>query len=108
MNLNLIDLTPLINAAIAIIAAIALKYLVPWLKAKLGEVNYNTMTKVVETLVTSAEQLYKGSGRGEEKLQYVIKQLEQRGYTVDRDEIEASVKKLFNSDADKVVITSEQ
>ena len=46
-----------------------------------------------KTLVYAAEQMY-GAGRGAEKLDYVIKQMEARGYTADRDEIEAALIEL--------------
>ena len=66
--MNTIDITPIVNAAIALIGAAA------------------------------AEQLYKGAGRGEEKKQYVIDFLKQKGFKVDEESvinaIEAAVKQL--------------
>ena len=48
--------------------------------------------------VAAAEQLYKGAGRGEEKKQYVIDFLKQKGFKVDEESvinaIEAAVKQL--------------
>ena len=53
------------------------------------------MTATVRTLVYAAEQLY-GAGKGAEKLDYVIKELEARGFTVDRAAIEAAVAEELN------------
>ena len=52
----------------------------------------------VNIAVTAAEQIFTGSGRGEEKKEYVLKFLEERGFKVDFETldalIEAAVKKL--------------
>ena len=41
--------------------------------------------------VSAAEQIFKGSGRGEEKKQYVIAWLKERGFTVDENELDALI-----------------
>ena len=41
--------------------------------------------------VSAAEQIFKGSGRGEEKKQYVIAWLKERGFTVDEAELDALI-----------------
>lgn len=56
------------------------------------------LTAWVKIGVAAAEQLYKGAGRGEEKKQYVIDFLKQKGFKVDEESvinaIEAAVKQL--------------
>ena len=70
--MNMIDITPIVNAVIALAAV------------KIG--------------VAAAEQLYVGQGRGEEKKQYVLDFLKQKGFKVDEESvvnaIEAIVKQL--------------
>ena len=85
-----IDLTRIFEAVITLLAALITYRLVPWIKSRTNENQQLMLQSIVRTLVFAAEQLY-GAGHGEEKLDYVCKQLAERGYKVDRDEIEASV-----------------
>lgn len=86
-----IDITPIIQAIIALIAALITAKLVPWIKARTTVEQQALLRATIKTLVFAAEQLY-GAGEGEQKLDYVIKQLEDRGFTANRAEIEAVIK----------------
>lgn len=86
-----IDLTPIIQAIIALLAAIITTKVIPWLKAKTTNEQQAMLKATIKTLVFAAEQLY-GAGEGEAKMDYVIAQLEEKGFTADRAEIEAAVK----------------
>ena len=86
-----IDLTPIIQAIIALIAAVITAKVIPWIKAKTTNEQQQRISAVVKTLVFAAEQLY-GAGNGEEKLNYVVTRLEDKGFSVDIDEIEAAIK----------------
>lgn len=86
-----IDITPIIQAIIALIAALITTKLVPWIKARTTVEQQALLRATIKTLVFAAEQLY-GAGEGEQKLDYVIKQLEDRGFTANRAEIEAVIK----------------
>jgi hypothetical protein len=88
-----IDLTPIVQVVIALLATIITAKVVPWLRAKLTAEQYATLTAVTKTLVYAAEQIY-GANRGSDKIDYVVRQLQRRGYTVDRDAIEAQVREL--------------
>lgn len=90
----MIDLTTLFNALIALMAAVITAFVIPWIKAKTTTQQRKLLESIVKTLVFAAEQLY-GAGKGEEKLQYVVQCLKERGYTVDTDMIEAAVKAHF-------------
>ena len=89
-----IDLTPIVQGIIAVIALILTRYIVPWLKAKMTIAQREKLAGVVETFVFAAEQIY-GSGWGKDKLHYVEARLMENGYTVDIDLIEATVRKHF-------------
>ena len=91
--LGKIDLTPLIQAIIVVLSLIITYRIVPYLKSKLSESNYRYLKSVVETLVFAAEQLY-GAGEGDKKLDYVLSELDRRGFTADQDVIEEYVYKL--------------
>ena len=94
--MNMIDITPIINAVIALAAAGVTVFLIPWIKSKTTAEQQSLLAATVKTLVYAAEQLY-GAGKGAEKLDYVIKELEARGFTADRAAIEAAVAEQLNS-----------
>lgn len=86
-----IDLTPIIQAIFALLAALVTYKLIPWIKAKTTAEQRKLLMAMTSTLVFAAEQLY-GAGNGQAKLDYVVEQLEERGFTADRAAIEAIVK----------------
>lgn len=88
-----IDLTPIIQAIIALLAALVTYKLIPWIKAKTTETQYSYLMALTGTLVYAAEKLYE-TGDIENKLSYVSDQLQARGFDVDRAAIEAAVKEL--------------
>ena len=91
-----IDLTPLFQAIITILCLVITLKVKPWLETKLTESQFNYLKSATKSAVFAAEQLY-GAGKGSEKLDYVIKQLEKKGFTVDKDVIEEYVYELTHS-----------
>lgn len=89
-----IDVTDFVTALLGLLASIVTAYLAPWLKAKLGAARYENALSVTNTLVNAAEQIFKGAGRGQEKLEYVRSELQKRGITYDQAKLEAAVFKL--------------
>ena len=94
--MNHIDLTPIIQAFIALLAALITAKVIPWIKSKTTAQQQILLNATVGILVAAAEQLY-GAGHGPEKLQYVKDELELRGFTVDVAAIEAAVRDLTGS-----------
>lgn len=92
----MIDLTPIINAIIALIAAIIAHKVIPWIKARTTNEQQAMLRATVKTLVFAAEQIY-GAGKGAEKLNFVTLRLREQGYTVDPVEIEAAVGEYINN-----------
>jgi len=90
MNINL---TPIFEAIILLLAAVITYKVIPWIKAKTTNEQQALLDAVITTLVFAAEQLY-GAGRGVEKLEFVISELRDRGFTADRVAIEAAVKEF--------------
>lgn len=92
-----IDLTQIILAVITLIGAIITRYLIPWIKGKLSDHQYEVFNGLVRTGVYAAEQLYY-SNQGSQKFQYVIDLLKEHGYDVDslavKALIESTVKEL--------------
>lgn len=86
----MINLTPLINAVIAILAAVLTPRLVAWLKAKTTAEQRNTMQAWAKIAVAAAEQGY-DRDRGKLKKQYVREFLATKGFDVDLEELDAAI-----------------
>lgn len=69
-----IDLTPIVQAAITLIAVIITSVLIPWIKAKVSAENIEKAKNLVKLAVQAAEQIF-GEGKGEEKYNYVVASL---------------------------------
>lgn len=93
-----IDLTDIIVALIGLLSAVITAFVIPWLKTKLDANKWAELVDVAGVAVNAAEQLFKGSGRGDEKLAYVLNYLNEQGYKVDdatlRNVIEDAVFKI--------------
>lgn len=91
----MIDLTHIIEAVIALIVALISTFLIPYLKKKYDAETLAYIKLWVKVGVNAAEQLFQGSGRGEEKLNYVFNFLLDKGIKIDasslRNMIEAEV-----------------
>lgn len=100
----MIDLTPLVQVLISVLALLITTKLIPWLKTKLTTEKQAVLADLIVIAVAAAEQLYTGSGRGAEKYNYVVGFLETKGFTVDLNDptdelrvmIEAAVYDLKN------------
>ena len=92
MNINL---TPIVEAVIALLAALITYKLIPWIKSKTTAQQQANMTAVIKMLVFAAEQIY-GANSGAEKLQYVKERLIERGYDIDLPAIESAVAQYIN------------
>lgn len=92
-----INLTPIFQALIALMAALITYKLIPWIKSKTTEQQQSNLQTLIRVLVFAAEQIY-GAGNGKEKLDYVCAELRERGFEVDLSEIEAAVYAAFNYD----------
>ncbi|MDO4566395.1 MAG: phage holin, LLH family [Oscillospiraceae bacterium] len=93
-----IDLTAIINAVLALCAALITTRLIPWLGSKLESEQQEALGFWTDVAVRAAEQ-YFGSKAGQEKKAYVMSFLESRGFTADDALIEATVCSLFGLSA---------
>ena len=85
------DITPIIEAVAALIAALITAFLVPYIKSKTTAEQQKEINAWVKIAVAAAEQIFAGSGRGEEKKEYVVQWLKDRGITVDAEKIDAMI-----------------
>lgn len=91
----MINLTPIIQAIIGVLAALITYRLIPWIKANTTEKQRALLEAAVQTAVFAAEQIY-GAGNGADKLDYAVAWLHDHGYDVSRADIEACVYNYLN------------
>lgn len=94
MENMMIDLTPVVQAVIALAATLITAFLIPWIRSKTTLEQREMLLSITSSLVYAAEQIY-GAGKGAEKMAYVIAQLEDRGFTADVAAIEAIIKEQY-------------
>lgn len=93
----MIDLTPIMEAIIALVVAVITAFVIPWLKGKIDADKLGQIKLWVTVAVEAAEQLYNGTGRGEEKKAYVVKFLQEKGFTIDPDSLDKLIEAaVFN------------
>jgi len=94
----MVDITVIVQAVLLVISLICSRYIIPWLQRKLGDAKLKSYLDMVARLALAAEGMFKGSGLGAQKKQWVIDQLKARGCTVDEAMIDSVVKEYFNMD----------
>ncbi len=82
-TMKMTDITQILMATMTLIMSMITAFLIPYLKEKIGEKKFAELSRWVSVAVTAAEQIYVGSGRGEEKKAYVLEFLNSKGFTVD-------------------------
>lgn len=93
----MIDITPIANAVIALIAAVITAFVIPLVKAKISKEKLEKIKMWVNIAVEAAEQIYEGSGRGAAKKAYVVEFLNTKGYTLDPDSLDKLIEAaVFN------------
>lgn len=85
------DITTIIEAAAALVAAVITAVVIPYIKSRTTAQQQAEINAWVKIAVTAAEQIYRGSGRGEEKKAYVINWLREHGITVDEAKLDALI-----------------
>ena len=96
--MNTIDITPVVNAVIALAATVVSVFLILWIKSKTTAQQRSELVAWAKIGVAAAEQIYVGQGRGDEKKQYVLEFLKSKGFDLNEESvnnaIEAAVKQL--------------
>lgn len=85
------DITTIIEAVFMLLAAIITAIVIPYIKSKTTVSQQAEINAWVKIAVTAAEQIYAGSGRGEEKKVYVLEWLRAHGVTVDDEKLDAMI-----------------
>jgi len=84
----MIDITPLCMAVMALAAVVITLYLVPWIKSKTTKEQRESINALVKIAVQAAEQIFAGTGRGEEKKAYVMDFLAKKNLKIDMAELD--------------------
>lgn len=85
------NITPIIEAVFALIAAIVTAVVAPYIKSRTTAAQQTEIAAWVKIAVTAAEQIYTGTGRGKEKKKYVEDWLKAHGVTVDSEKLDAMI-----------------
>ena len=87
----MIDITEVIKYAILLVFAVCTTFVIPYIKAKIGDEKFTELQKWVKIGVQAAEMIFKESGMGTVKKEYVIEFLKQKGYTLDTETISSLI-----------------
>ena len=85
------DITQIAVGLISLLATVLTMMVIPWLQAKVGTAKWERMILIIKVAVKAAEQLYQGSGKGEEKKAFVIAWLAERNIRFDEEAIAAAI-----------------
>ena len=91
----MIDLTPIFQALILLLATIITSKLIPWIKTKTTNEQQEKMTVAYRVAVFAAEQLC-GAGNGTDKKHKAKEIVEKAGFTFDDNLLEATVYECLN------------
>ena len=84
------NITPIIEAAVALIAAVLTYALVPWVKSRQTAQQTAEMLKWVEIAVMAAEQLFPPE-MAQKKKQAVVEFLKEKGFRVSESELDSAI-----------------
>ena len=87
----MVDITVIIESVVTLAVALATAFFIPWLKTKIAEEKLIELVRWVDIAVKAAEMIFKESGMGKQKKEYVIEFLESKGYTYDEESIDALI-----------------
>ena len=85
------DITPIIEAVAALAGAVITAVLIPYIKSRTTAAQQEEINGWVRVAVAAAEQIYYGSGRGEEKKAYVLAWMKEHGITLDEQKVDALI-----------------
>lgn len=98
-----IDLTQIILAVITLIGGLLTRFLIPYLIENVEEKKRAKIADIVSTLVEAADRYLK-TATGEERLQYVVEGLAEKGIYVNIDDIHDQYRVLIESAVEQLRI----
>lgn len=96
-----IDITPIIEVVIGLIATVMTVLVIPWIKSKVSASKWDNLCTYAETFVKCAELTFKGTNLGKDKKKYVTEKLtelaNQQGLKFSPEAIEAAIEAAVKS-----------
>lgn len=83
-----IDLNQIMEAMIGLIAAVITCVVIPLIRSRVTDAQFEKIKMYVGIAVKAAEQIYVGNGRGTEKKKYVVDYLEKLGLKIDAETLD--------------------
>lgn len=83
-----IDLNQILEALIGLIAAVITCVVIPLIRSRVTDAQFEKIKMYVGIAVKAAEQIYVGNGRGTEKKKYVVDYLEKLGFKIDAETLD--------------------
>lgn len=87
----MIDLTQIVIAIIALLAALITRYAVPYILSKIDADKREKAIFWAKLAVEAAEKIFKEEGMGAAKKQYVKEFLEEKGFNLNEKEIDIAI-----------------
>ena len=84
------DYTELLKAIATVIFLVISMFVVSWIKKNISAANLEKIIKYVEIFVAAAEQIFDAC-QGEEKKAYVLQRMEEMGFHIDAEELDAHI-----------------
>lgn len=85
------DITPFLQVFVALVVVVISVFVLPYFRSITTAEQRTELAALVKTAVSAAEQIFEGSGRGEEKKKYVLEWLYGHGITVDESIVDAMI-----------------
>lgn len=85
------DITPIIEALALLIAAVITAVVIPLVRSKTTAQQQQDINSWVKVAVLAAEQIFVGTGRGEEKKAHVLNFLAEHGVRLDEARVDALI-----------------
>lgn len=85
------DLTPIIELVVTLLMAILTTIVVPFVKQRVSSAKFEKIRQWIKIAVQGAEMIFKGSGMGKEKKEYVIQFMKNKGYKIDPDSLDVLI-----------------
>ena len=102
------DITNIVKAIFGIVTVIVSAFLVPYIKQRTNAEQQKEINEWVRIAVRAAEQIYAGTGRGEEKKEYVIEWLYDHDLFIDLTQIDALIEAaVYELNSGLIVINPE-
>ena len=100
----MIDLTPLVIALIGVVIAMVAKYLIPYIKSKTTLEQQANIQMWTRLAVEAAEMIFKETGMGAKKYDYVANFLHERGFELNASEIKVLIESAVNELKNGIVL----